>query len=280
MARAAPIAAVFRKGPTRWVQVLLWHTDRDEFQEGQWFHGRIYERRCDLSPSGKFLVYFANKITGRTIRDTEYTYAWTAVSKPPYLTALALWPKGDTWHGGGLFESETHLWLNHGPHAATAHSDHRPPRWLRVTPNPMAQGEDWPVWSRRMTRDGWSMVQKGSFHLEGLSAWRTEQTEIWERLSPDASARLRLTTVGINFRMPGGPYVVRFALHLPSGAVIPVEDARWADWDQAGRLVYAREGRLFRGEIHDGRIVESVLGDLNPNKPYTFRAPDHARRWR
>ncbi|MGH2372657.1 MAG: hypothetical protein ACRDIC_04150 [bacterium] len=197
-----------------------------------------------------------------------------------YLTALALWPKGDTWHGGGLFESDTHLWLNHGPRAATPHPAHRPPRWLRVTPNPMAQGEDWLVWSRRMKRDGWSMVQKGSFHLERLSGWRTEQTEIWERPPPDARARLRVTTVGIDFRVPGGPYVETFALYLSNGAIVPVEGARWADWDQAGRLVFARDGRLFRGEIHDGRIVESILIDLNPNRPYRLQAPDHARRWR
>ena len=279
MARAAPIAAVFRKGPTRWVQVLLWHTDRDEFQEGQWFHGRIYERRCDLSPSGRFLVYFANKITGRTISDREYTYAWTAVSKPPYLTALALWPKGDTWHGGGLFESNTHLWLNHGPNAATPHPAHRPPRWLRVTPNPMPRGEDRPVWSRRMKRDGWTMVQEGSFP-HTISGWRTEQTEIWERPAPDGHARLRVTTVGIDFRVPGGPYVETFALYLSSGAVVPIEGAKWADWDQAGRLAFARDGRLFRGEIHDGRIVEKFLIDLNPNRPYALQAPDHARRWR
>src|SRR5262249_17885427 len=49
---------------------------------------------------------FAQKITGRSKKDTEYTYAWTAISRPPFLTALALWPKGDCWHGAGCLRTE------------------------------------------------------------------------------------------------------------------------------------------------------------------------------
>ena len=59
LAREAKRAVVFRRGPSKLVQLLLWHTDTDKFEDGQWFKGRIYERRCDLSPNGKLLVYFA-----------------------------------------------------------------------------------------------------------------------------------------------------------------------------------------------------------------------------
>ena len=59
LARKAPLAVVFRRGPSKRVLLVLWRTDTDEFVEGQWLKGRIYERRCDLSPSGKRLVYFA-----------------------------------------------------------------------------------------------------------------------------------------------------------------------------------------------------------------------------
>jgi hypothetical protein len=74
LARAAPIAVIFRRGPSRWVQIVKWSTNTDTFEEGQWFHGRIYERRCDLSPDGRLLVYFAQKINKRTMR-SDYTYA-------------------------------------------------------------------------------------------------------------------------------------------------------------------------------------------------------------
>lgn len=106
LARDRPRAVIFRRGPSKQVLVLGWRTDNDTFYLGQWLKGRIYERRCDLSPRGQRLVYFAAKFRG------SY-YSWTAVSRPPYLTALALWPKADTWGGGGLFASEDELLLNH-----------------------------------------------------------------------------------------------------------------------------------------------------------------------
>ena len=113
LARDASVGVIFRRGPSKWVQIVLWDTASDTFSPGQWFHGRIYEKRCDLSPDGTFMIYFARKINGRTIFDAEYTYAWTAISRPPYLTALALWPKGDCWDGGGLSGSRAHARSNH-----------------------------------------------------------------------------------------------------------------------------------------------------------------------
>jgi hypothetical protein len=50
VARRAPVAVVFRRGPTRQVEVLTWDLTTDELTAGQWLKGRIYERRCDLSP--------------------------------------------------------------------------------------------------------------------------------------------------------------------------------------------------------------------------------------
>lgn len=127
MARHAKMAVIFRRGPSKWTQLIKWDTKTDTFEFGQWFKGRIYEKRCDLSPKGDYLIYFVSKINKKTIVDSEYTYAWTAVSKPPWLTALALWPKGDCWHGGGLFENDSTLMLNHRPNVAKPHPQHVPP---------------------------------------------------------------------------------------------------------------------------------------------------------
>src|SRR5256885_15981896 len=121
LARKADKAVIIRRGPTRWVHLSLWHTDTDRIEHGQWFHGRIYERRCDLSPNGSLFIYFAQKKNRYTQEDKEYTYAWTTISKPPYLTGLALWPKGDCWHGGGLFIDNKTVWLNHRPEVAIHH---------------------------------------------------------------------------------------------------------------------------------------------------------------
>ena len=92
-----------RRGPTDHVQLVAWDTDTDEFTAGQWFKGRIHEDRCDLSPDGRYFVYFAAKHRWVHVEDVKET--WTAISRPPYFTALAIWFFGGTWHGGGVFES-------------------------------------------------------------------------------------------------------------------------------------------------------------------------------
>src|SRR6185369_14808118 len=83
-----------------------WNTETHEIRKGQWIKGRIYERRCDLSPSGEKLVYLA-------ARNRPPIYAWTAVSRPPFLTALALWPNTGACGGGGLFQNERTVALDH-----------------------------------------------------------------------------------------------------------------------------------------------------------------------
>ena len=138
LAREADVGLVFRRGPARWVRAIRWDTQRDTFEPGQWFHGRIYEERCDLSPDGELLVYFAYKghragrVTdeGKRPHLEDYRDSWTAVSRPPWLTALALWPKGDTWMGGGVFTERRELLLFH-PYENRSHGAHRPTQ-LRV----------------------------------------------------------------------------------------------------------------------------------------------------
>lgn len=110
IAAAAPIAVILRRGPTRWVEVIRWNTANDTFVHGQWLHGRIYEERCGLSPDGTLFVYFAMK-HGHIDEASGYRVTFTAVSKPPYLTALAMWPEGSTWGGGGRFTAPRTLRL-------------------------------------------------------------------------------------------------------------------------------------------------------------------------
>jgi hypothetical protein len=118
MASRAPVAVVFRRGPAPWAQLTLWSTDRDEFTEGAWFHGRIFAEKCDLSPDGQLLVYAAYQ--GNRFR-TTYTDSWTAVSRPPWLHALALWPMGTTYGGGGRFVGDRRLILRGAQKAHPSH---------------------------------------------------------------------------------------------------------------------------------------------------------------
>ena len=59
LAREAPNAVVFRRGPSGRVCTLGWDLETDTFTMGQWLKGRIYEYRGDLSPDGEHMIYFA-----------------------------------------------------------------------------------------------------------------------------------------------------------------------------------------------------------------------------
>lgn len=127
MARDAPVAAVIKRGPSDWYQVLRWDTTDDTITEGAWFRGRIYPEKCDLSPDGELIVVFCHQ--GRKV-GTSYTDAWTAVSRLPWLHALALWPQGTTYGGGGRFLDDRRLAIRSH---AEAHPDHPPDGLVVVT---------------------------------------------------------------------------------------------------------------------------------------------------
>lgn len=121
VAARAPVAVVVRRGPSSWAQLTLWDTEADKFTYGAWFRGRIFAEKCDLSPDGALLVYAAYK--GSRL-GTATTDSWTAVSRPPWLHALALWPMGTTYGGGGRFVGERALALRGARTTHAAHPAH------------------------------------------------------------------------------------------------------------------------------------------------------------
>lgn len=282
LAREANRAVVFRRGPSKRVQLLLWHTDTDEFQEGQWFKGRIYERRSDLSPSGKLLIYFA--------ADHKPGYfSWTAVSKPPFLTALALWPKGDCWGGGGLFEKEKVIQLNHGERQL-AEGFHLPAKFqIKPLGQHSGGGEDDPIMHLRLTRDGWKLIQDGTAIEQGLTR------PIWIKLDPptiyskrDARTRgryeLQMYIHGIKQR--DGPwYIIEHVVKdTKNGSAISLGRAEWADWCHSGDLLFANYGRLFRLGFSDEGVLNELTNaklviDLNDRTFTELAPPVEATQW-
>lgn len=79
LASDAKVGLVIRRGPSKSVCTVLWNRDRDTFKLGQWMRGRIYERRCDLSPNGTRFIYFG--MNGHWQSETKGS--WTAVSRVP-----------------------------------------------------------------------------------------------------------------------------------------------------------------------------------------------------
>jgi hypothetical protein len=275
IAREAPVGVVFRRGPTKLVQLLRWNLADDTFVAGQWFKGRIYERRCDLSPSGRLLVYFAAS------QRPPYR-SWTAISRPPYLTALALWPKGDAWGGGGLLPSDNTLEINHRDDELQLAPDMQLPDELNVTQfgTKPGWGEDDPIFESRLQRDGWKLTAQGNLKENSFDSkiWYTaESPRVWEKGLANVSHSLVMELQGIKEK--GGPwYVLRFKLREGSDCV-DLGRCDWADLLTGGAVLFARDGQLFRVSDPASVANTSPLIDLRPNKFEQVIAPAEAQRW-
>lgn len=281
LARKSPVAVVFRRGPSNQVRLIQWNTADDTLKEGQWFKGRIYERRCDLSPDGELLLYFAAKYK-------EPLRSWTAVSRPPYFTALALWPKGDGWGGGGRFMSDTRIELNHRQGEMGANEEYRIPKWFKVKPFPgrPGWGEDDPVWSMRLERDGWKQTgfpEKSDYNFEAKVAWKFSPPLAWVRKNPRHPKlySLEMSISGI-YEKDGPWYICEHSVHSDSvGMTLGRTD--WADWSHSGDLLYAKDGRLFRLPCKSGTLAkpdEAIeIADFRSSKFEEVAPPPEALRW-
>ena len=259
LARDAPLAAVLRRGPSAWARLSLWHTDSDTFEHGQWFRGRIYERRCDISPDGRLFAYFARKsVTGRPD-------SWIAVSRTPWFTALALWFIGGTYCAGALFPDRRRLFLGG---LDIPPDEGALPRWLTVTKDApyIDRTNNWTertVYFNRLLRDGWRPLPDVAAPVS------------WERPSLHGRGTLiMLPRSDRDFRAYGGPHVIDYALRIRRDE-IPLGRGTWADWDHRGRLILARDGRLLHWRGGD----EHEIADFNPQTPEPAPSPAEARAW-
>jgi hypothetical protein len=282
LARNNRDAVIFRRGPSKQVLLIRWDRKNDTFQIGQWFKGRIYERRCDLSPSGELLVYLAAK-------HKPPIYSWTAVSRPPYLTALALWPNLGTWGGGGLFESESSLLLNHDASTRELADGFRlPPSMMVHFFSEAGLNEHDSTYHRRLLRDGWRLRQHGvkSEHRtkSGLS-WRYEPARIYEKSMSRKKATqfLQMQLRGVAEK-EGSWYTLDYELlnaNEESRLKLPRID--WADWDSNGDLLFSEKGKLFRLPWSNRREVgceaAEQIADFSALTFTAKEAPKKALSW-
>lgn len=277
LARKAPLAVVLRRGPSKHVLALSWNTATHEFRLGQWFKGRIYERRCDLSPSGEKLIYFAAKYRAPL-------FTWTAVSRPPFLKALAMWPKGDAWGGGGLFTNERTIGLNHRKEQMGLADDFTLPKSIHVEPygaHP-GRGEDDPMWSLRLLRDGWTVKQapEGWENKKNSKIqWGFSRPWIW--MKSRGSWTLEMSILGI-FERDGPWYAIEHRVTKRAGrTAISLGRSDWADWSQSGELLFAREGRLYRMDLNSRASLgePDELLDLREMRFEPISAPHEATLW-
>ncbi len=132
------MGVILRRGPSHWVHLLRWDTREDRIERGAWHRGRVYEDGCDLSPDGTLFVYFATQYGHE--RNEGYTDAWTAVSRPPWLSGLALWPRQETWGSHAYFSDNATVVID-TPHWETlSHHPNHEPRGLTVLPRWIGNG--------------------------------------------------------------------------------------------------------------------------------------------
>ena len=266
MARRSATAVIIRRGPSRWTHLIRWDTERDEFEYGQWFRGRVYERRCDLSPDGSLFIYFAQNGQWQS----EVRGSWTAISKPPYFTAVALWPKGDCWGGGGLFRDDGTVWVNHPDGEPLPGKE---PRRLRVEVSG-GRGEDFPVYFERLRRDGWVRIDDSvASHRHASSRWERPASRNWRLV------KRAIATISNPIRGLGCHYDEHSLVSEATGAEVRIPEAYWADIDQHNRLVFARRGKLYSASLNDTGFVERELADFNDLKPQPKPSPASARMW-
>lgn len=263
LASQAPVGLVIRRGPSKSVATLLWDRDRDTFHLGQWLKGRIYERRCDISPDGKHVIYFA--MNGQW--QAESRGAWTAISRVPYLKAIAFFPKGDCWHGGGLWTGKTKYWLNDDYGHAGSFDTSSLQRDTQHQPEGGCGGECLSVYYPRLLRDGWTWVDRIK-----LRQWQDK--DIFEKPIGHGWTLRKLAHAEVGAPMGKGCYWDEHELIGPDSATtLACPTWEWAELDNQ-RLVWADAGKLCAAQVcKHGLRNETVLFDFNDMMFEAIEAP-------
>lgn len=267
LAREADTAVIIRRGPSKSVCTMLWDRKKDTFHLGQWLRGRIYERRCHLSPDGKYFIYFATN--GKWSGPVKGS--WTAISRTPYLKALALWPWGDCWNGGGLFLSDTRFWRNSDYHFETADTVGLLRKKLTeesTYPFHESYGGECPsVYYHRLQLDGWKLKRH---------ALRSSNNHIviFEKALP--SGWILQKTAHASGDHPVGMgcyYDTHRLLHPETDTIQEHPEWEWADLDRK-RLVWVTKGVLYASKIHGKGLGDvTLLHNFNEMEFEALAAP-------
>ncbi len=267
-AAKAPLALVLRRGPTGWWHLMQWDLEALTLTPGAWFHGYLYPRRCDISADGRLFGYYTLKMTGA---HQGWPDAFFAVSKAPWLQALAAWKTCGTWTWGCQFLEGEKLSIQAAVEQQPFHGTYPHP----FSTSPM--GTDWPK------RDVWNEMKRGWLLSGNDDPLVAPPSLAMRRKQPGRTggAVLGLIHKGVNFRKPGMEGVqLEYFLQESPNDVTPLVDAVWADWDHDGRLLMAtRSGTLEILECQGTTLKQVWSVDLRDRTPDPQPAPDWASHW-
>ena len=277
-ATAADLVAVLRRGPSDWTHVGLWDVASPRFHSGSWLRATVYPQRCDVSPDGRYLCYFA--LNGGAQWNAGDTYI--AVSRLPWVTALAAWRTEGTYTRGAYFVDDPTDWEMGQPDEGDAGRLRQ--RYGLVYPSG-------PVTFAVERRRGWTETPDSPRRADS-DTWDERRVEAVRVGRPRPSQPGRRGRGDTAWLVAGGGYAAHRAMdgrwfqppayELRDGPGGPVrthlDQVQWADWARDGRLLVATtDGRL---QIRDGAtgVVRWEL-DLAGLRPAPEPPPPEARHW-
>ena len=264
VATAAPVVAVFLRGPTRWFHVGRWDLTKQVYEPGAWLLGRLFPRRSDVSPDGQWLCYFARK-PGATWKHGE---TYIAISKLPWLTALYAFGTCGSWTRGYYFTEDGSC---DDPDKANLPI----PYGIKAMPIMQFANE---------RRRGWSEAPD-SPPQQTNDTWDEQRNVHMQKRQPGDSRVLHLECLGcaggefgVNQAMDG--FSICYSLEA-DGDLEVLDDLQWADWDTAGRLLVAtRCGKLQIRTLNNAQRFETVFEEnLSLLKPTPVPSPPWAQIW-
>ncbi len=300
VARDAPRIVLFRHGPSGHNQLILWLTDRDEFIRGQWLKARLCPS-IDLSPNGSLLVYSAKRY-GSTER------CWTAISRPPFFSALVAWSVSSHFDYGGIFEANDIVRLfGAGPDTPTLTGYAPETLKIQYGPSPRTFAEQAAAFElRSQWRIHAQMVRKwekdpAARHVDiPLQSNTTPDSGSrqlpcvcvpWEPLSepirPRDSEDLRSLTLvrqggGFEIRKLASYWSLKTVIlsHQQSHSQYVLRGINWIVVDGRDRVIFTLGGCVLACRANpQGEPVIEILADFTSDRFESIPPPDSAMRW-
>ncbi|MBL4592938.1 MAG: hypothetical protein JKX68_03870 [Flavobacteriales bacterium] len=310
LAREANKAIIFRRGPTKWTQMIVWDLDENTLEFGQWTKIKLSPRRCDLSPNGEYLIYYDDQFEG---------ISTTAISKPPYWETLCKWKHKysgpNLGYGGGLFKSDTELYLNFSTEGLFTsrvglhyninndkYFEGNLASFLKIEgfSNKRSEYNFWkghinPLLEIRMKRDGWKEIEDKEFiEKETSNMVLRKPSKTWNNISPNSKDPMEPKLFEKEITTSSFLWMITY-YHSDLGKMLTtfyikrrniktkLEGIAWADIDYNGRIIGTKEGKLYGSKrLKDGSVQLSnleMLHDLNSQKPTKISVPKGMKNW-
>ena len=123
------------------------------------------------------------------------------------------------------------------------------------------------------------LVQEGRFYFEKQPVYWwgkgiTIRPYIWQKQNP-GTPYLLLAEI---YREPDfKTSFLHYMVDTASNKRTQIEDVTWVDWDQQGRLVFARNGQLCASESSQSPLEVQMIADFRTNTPKPVLPLDWAK---